>query len=141
MTPVGQPYHASGPINIRSITATLILGALTAVLAAMVVWLWEISPIPTFVIITQFAQALLIGWVLAFAIGRLRMRNPGLVLIIGFACGLASVGLVHLGHYIRFVDDVATHYRAEVLADKTLTPEQRQEALAMADTDRWRIAP
>jgi hypothetical protein len=140
MTPVGQPYHAAGPINVRSITATVILGIFTAVFAAGAVWLWEISPIPTLIIFTQFGQALLVGMVLSFAIGRLRMRNPILLLIIGFVCGLASVGLVHLGHYIRFVQDFAVQYREEVEAERGLTPEQKREALAMIEQDPQRVA-
>ena len=43
------------------------------------VWLWEWSPIPTLLLITPLLQGLVVGAVMAFAVGRLRMRNPRVV--------------------------------------------------------------
>jgi hypothetical protein len=135
MTPVGQPYCAAGPISFRSVISTVILGTFTAIVSAAAIWFWESSPIPTLVILTPFLQGLLIGLVMAFAIGRLRMRNPKLLLLIGFTCGLASVAMVHMGHHIRFVQEVAALYRQQVEADGSLTPEQKKEALEVADKE------
>ncbi len=107
MIPVGQPYRPAGTLDVRSILITTILGVTAAVIGAAVIWLWEWSPIPTLVIFTPIIQGLGVGGVMAFAVGRLRMRNPRFVLAVGCACGLLSVGLVHYGHYMTMVTAAA----------------------------------
>ncbi len=129
MIPVGQIYRPEGKLDARSVLSATILGVVIAVFAALVVWAWELSPIPTLVIITPLLQGLLIGLVLAFVVGRLRLRHPNLLGAIGLLCGLASVGLVHYGHYLHFLDQVGNQYKAEVEADADLSPEKKAELL------------
>ncbi len=140
MIPVGQPYRPDGPINFRSLLSTLILGTVTALLGAAAIWLWETSPVPTFVLVTPALQGVLIGLVLAIMIGRLRMRNPKLLATIAVACGLSSVALVHYGHYLRFLDTVGEQYRTEVEADRELTPDQKRAALARVEHGSHEVA-
>src|SRR5579864_924861 len=99
MVPVGQHYQASGRLDLRSIAIMLILGTVTAALAALVMWLWEISPVPQILIVTPILQGLMVALALGFMIRRLQVRNPWLAAWIGFLCGALSVGLVHYGHY------------------------------------------
>lgn len=133
MIPVGHTYRPEGQIDARSVLAATILGVVTAVFAAIVVWAWELSPVPTLVILTPFLQGLLIGIVLTLLIGRLKLRHPKLMASVGFACGLASVGLIHYAHYLHFLDEVGAEYKASVEADADLTPAKKQELLAKID--------
>jgi len=129
MVPVGHNYRPEGKLDARSALSATILGVVTAIFAALVVWAWELSPVPTLVIITPLLQGLLIGLVLAFVIGRLRLRHPNLLGAIGLLCGLSSVGLVHYGHYLHFLDEVGNRYKAQVEADDDLSPEKKAELL------------
>ena len=134
MIPVGQPYRPAGTLDARSILITTILGVTAAVIGAAVVWLWEWSPIPTLVVITPIVQGAGVGAVMAFAVGRLRMRNPRLVATVGFACGLLSIVLVHYGHYIRMVTAAAGEC-GRVAQDKAMPEGERQAILAQLDAD------
>ena len=135
MIPVGQPYRAAGPMSIKSVLTTLILGTVTALLCAAIVWGWELSPIPTLVIITPVIQGVLIGVVLKFMIGRLRMRNPRLMFLIGLTCGLASVGMVHYGHYLHNVDELVASIKEAIQADGDLTPEEKATSITGVEQD------
>jgi hypothetical protein len=135
MIPVGQPYRPAGTLDARSMLITTTLGVTAGMIGAGLVWLWEWSPIPTFVILTSLIQGLGVGAVMAFAVGRLRMRNPWVVAIVGFACGLLSAGLVHYGHYLHMVSQIAEHTRAEISEDKTLPEPERKSLLARLDAD------
>ena len=118
MIPVGQPYRPAGTLDVRSILITTILGVTAAVIGAALFWLWEWSPIPTLVVLTPIIQGTCVGAVMAFAVGRLRMRNPWLVGTVGFACGLLSITLVHYGHYITMVSTAADDLRGRIAQDK-----------------------
>ncbi len=133
MTPIGTTYRAEGSLEPKSIFITLILGVTAAVLGAALVWTWEWSGIPTLVIITPLLQALGVGMAMAFAIGRLRVRNPRLVGLVAFACGLLSALLVHYGHYMHLVSAASTSLREDVSKDATLAPDRKQQILAQLD--------
>jgi hypothetical protein len=139
MIPVGQHYRASGPINLRLILSTLILGTVTACAAALAVWAWESSPIPTLLILTPILQGLLIGVVLGLVIGRLKLRNVFILSFMGFICGLTSVGLVHVGHHIRFVKSVVEALPGQLQSDETITPEQKAQMLAFANKEPYKF--
>ena len=135
MTSIGQPYRPAGTLDLRSILITTILGVTAAVIGAAVFWLWEWSPIPTLVVLTPIIQGLCVGGVMAFAVGRLRMRNHRLVATVGFTCGLLSITLVHYGHYLSMVTAAAGDLRERVAQDKTMPEAQRQAFLAQLDAD------
>jgi hypothetical protein len=135
MIPVGQPYRPAGTLDVRSILITTILGVTAAVIGAAVIWLWEWSPIPTLVIVTPIIQGLGVGAVMAFAVGRLRMRNPNLVFAVGCACGLLSIGLVHYGHYMSMVTSACGDIRGEIVRDKSIPEEKRKALLERLDAD------
>ena len=130
MIPVGEGYRAAGKIDARAILSATVLGVMTAVGVAFLVWAWELSPIPTLVLLTPLVQGCVIGLVLVGLIGRLKLRHPKLMATVGFACGLASVGLIHYAHYLHFLDQVDGAIKAEVAADDELVPAQKQEILA-----------
>jgi hypothetical protein len=130
MIPVGQPYRAAGTLDAKSLLITAILATTAAVLGAAAVWLWELSPIPTLLILTPLIQGAGVGAVMAFAIGRLRLRNPRTVAVVAFLCGLFSNGLVHYGHYLHLVSVTATQLKDEVALDKSMPEEKRAELLA-----------
>ena len=115
MTAVGQPYRPSGPLDLRSIGTTAILGAAVAALGAGLIWLWEISPIPTLVIFTPLIQAVIVGFAMAFMVERLHLRSPRTVGLVGFLCGLLSIGLVHYGHHLHLVSVYAASLREAIV--------------------------
>ncbi|MHB1557518.1 MAG: hypothetical protein ACYC61_08565 [Isosphaeraceae bacterium] len=135
MVPIGQPYRPAGSLDVRSMLITVILGVTAAVIGAAVVWLWERSPIPTFVVITHLVQGMFVGGVMAFAVGRLRMRTPLLIAVVGFACGWLSVFFVHYGHYVSMVTSAASELRVQVVQDPTIPEARRKEILDQLDTD------
>lgn len=139
MTPIGQVYRPEGRVDARSILSATILGVATALLAAIVVWAWELSPIPTLVIITPLAQGFVIGGVLAWLIGRLKLRHPKLMATVGLACGLASVGLIHYAHYLHFLDEVRTQARAMVEASDEIPAARKPEVLAKLAADKGAV--
>jgi hypothetical protein len=139
MIPVGQPYRPAGTLDAKSILITTILGTTAAVIGAALIWLWEWSPIPTLLLLTPMLQGLGVGIVMAFAIGRLRIRNPRVVAVVAFACGLLSVALVHYGHYLHLVSTIAGELRNEIAEDKSIPEGKRQSLLAQLDTDPARI--
>ncbi len=135
MIPVGQPYRPAGRLDVQAILVTVILGFFTAALAAIPIWLWEISPIPTLVIITAIVQGLIVGWCLKYMVGRLKLRSPRLVGTIALGCGLLSVFFVHYAHYIRFTGQVVDQVRLDIQNHATLTPEQKTTALGVLDKE------
>ncbi len=139
MIPIGQPYRPAGALNARSILITSILGVSAAVIGAALVWLWEWSPIPTLVLLTSILQGLVVGAAMAFAVGRLRLRNPWTVAAVGFACGLLSITLVHYGHYLHMVSTTAGQLRSEIAQDKSIPDGDRQSLLAQLDANPERF--
>jgi hypothetical protein len=135
MIAVGQPYRPAGMLDLRSILITAILGVTAAVIGAALVWLWEWSPIPTLLLVTPAVQGVGIGAVMAFAVGRLRMRNPRLVATVGVACGLLSVCLVHYGHYIHLATEIAGEVRSQIARDRSMPQAEREVLLARLDDD------
>jgi hypothetical protein len=130
MEHVGLPYRPSGAFGVRDTVAMLILGVVVAALGAGVIWLWEISPIPTLMILTPLAQGALIGFALAAMVKRLRIRNPLLAGTVGIACGLLSVGLVHYGHHLRMVSMIHREFAENIQHARDRTDAERTEALA-----------
>jgi hypothetical protein len=139
MIPVGHPYRPAGTFDAKSILITTVLGVTAGMIGAGLVWLWEWSPIPTLVLLTPILQGLAVGGVMAFAVGRLRMRNPLIVATVGFVCGLLSIGLVHYGHYLHMVSVVAAEVRTEIVQDKTMPANEQQSLLAKLDADPSQI--
>ena len=99
----------------------------------MLVWVWEWSPIPTLVLVTPAIQGACVGLVMGFAVGRLRMRNPRIVAVVGIACGLLSIVLVHYGHYLHMVSTTAGFLRTDITQDKSIPNGDRQSLLAKLD--------
>ena len=91
MIAVGQRYQPTGqfePIGaIFAAAGCLILAAV----AAGVVWLWEISPIPQLLILTSILQGLGVGLGAHVLFRKVRLRNPSIATIIAFACGAFSI--------------------------------------------------
>ncbi len=140
MTPIGQNYRASGTLDVRSILSTLILGLTSAVFSALVIWGWEISPIPTLVILTAILQGALIGLVMAFAIGRLKLRNVWLLTIFGFLFGLLSVAMVHFSHHLQFVTDFAEGAKQVLQNDQTMPPVEKAQIKEMLEKEPSKAA-
>ncbi len=135
MMQVGQPYRPSGAFGVRDTVSMMILGTVVAALGAALVWLWEISPIPTLVLITPLLQGACIGGVLMFMIRRMRIRNPALSGVLGFACGLLSITLVHYGHYLHLSSALQTSIAEGIRNDPQLTNEERAQELAALEKD------
>jgi hypothetical protein len=140
MIPVGQPYRPAGQLDAKSILITTILGTTAGMIGAALVWLWEWSPIPTLVLLTPMIQGVGVGLVMAFAIGRLRLRNPRIVGLVGFACGFLSAVLVHYGHYLNMAREIAGEVRSHYAQDKTIPEAERQSVLAKIDADPAAVA-
>ncbi len=135
MVPIGQLYRPAGTLDVRSILITAILGVTAAVLGAGVVWLWERSPIPTLVVLTPCIQGMFVGGVMAFAVGRLRMRTPRLIAVVGFTCGLLSIFFVHYGHYVSMVTSTAAALRVQVIQNPAIPEARRKELVDKLDSD------
>lgn len=130
MIPIGQSYRPSGAFEARGTLSLLILGAATAAAAAGLIWLWEISPLPTLLILTPIIQGALVGTVIGLLVNRLRMRNPLLAGLIGFACGLFSVALVHYGHHLRLMSQIQKIVAQDIRDAPGLSEADRRKALA-----------
>lgn len=135
MVPLGESYRPDGSFGVRPILVTLILGLTAAVLSAGAIWLWEVSPIPTLLILTPIFQGFAVGWVMAMLVTKLKIRNPMLVGVIAFLCGLLSIVFVHYGHHLHIVSQIATSQREHAQADKTLSEETRMQLLAQLASD------
>jgi hypothetical protein len=135
MIPVGEPYRPAGTFDAKSILITTILGTTAGMIGAALVWLWERSPIPTLVLLTPMIQGAGVGLVMTFAIGRLRLRNPWIVGVVGFACGLFSAVLVHYGHYLNMAREIAAEARTQISQEKTIPEGERTALLAKLDSD------
>jgi hypothetical protein len=135
MVPIGQSYRPAGTLDVRSILILTIVGVTAAIILAPLFWLWEWGPIPTLILVTPMLQGAAVGLVMAFVVGRLRMRNPRLVGVVAFACGLLSIGLVHYGHYLDMVAVVSEQFRAEIARDRSLPEDERRARLARLNAD------
>ncbi len=133
MTPVGESYRSPVGFDASKALAALILGLLAAILTAALIWLWEISPVPTLLIITSMIQGLILGGLMAFLIHRLKIHTRWLGFLLGLTSGLLSLVLVHLGHYLFFVFTVIPR---DIAGEPTLKPQQKQVLLAL-----YRAAP
>ncbi len=135
MIPVGQTYRPAGQFELRSILVTAILGTVTAILGAVLIWLWEISPLPTLVLITPILQGIIVGGVFGYMVGRLQMRNPRIAAVVAFSCGLLSYSLVHVGHHLQAVSSIAAELRSSIESDASVPAEKKSELLAKIDAD------
>jgi hypothetical protein len=72
---------------------------------------------------------------MAFAVGRLGMRNPRIVAVVGFACGLLSIVLVHYGHYIHLVSAITGELRTSIAQNEKIPEAERQAMLARIEAD------
>jgi hypothetical protein len=147
MHEVGQTYRPAGPLDLKSILTTLILGTVVAAFGAVLVWAWEISPVPTLVIFTPLIQGILIGLALSLMIGRLHLRSPKLVGLVGFLCGLLSVVFVHYGHHLELEHQIAASLRQDIRnpgipepGEKAMTAADRKAVLAKLDADPNQVA-
>lgn len=128
MTSVGETYRPPLGFSTSHALAALILGLMSASLAAALVWFWEISPIPTLLVATSALQGIILGGLLGFAIDQLRLPNPRLALGIGLIVGLFSVAVVHLSHYAYFA---LSEVPAEIASESDLLPEQQQALISL----------
>lgn len=126
----GRPGLANG-------LATLILGLVAAVLVAGLSLLWATSPLGSVPILTPIVQGGLLGLILARLVGGLGLRSAGLAVVLGLACGTASLAALHGGHYLKFVLlDVPRLIRQERLPARqtaSLLELQRQDPWVFAD--------
>jgi phosphate/sulfate permease len=112
-----------------------ILGAAIAAAGAGLVWLWEISPIPTLVILTPIIEGFVVGAVLALMVKRLRIRNALLAGVLGCGCGLLSIGLVHYGHYVRMASLIKADFADRIREHARLNDARRKEMLAKLERE------
>lgn len=86
------------------VLATLILGGLSAVGIAGLSWILDWLNAPSVFLVVAGIQGLFIGSILATLCLRFRFRSPILAIFLGLLCGLTVVGLVHVGHYLHYVN-------------------------------------
>lgn len=139
MIPVGQAYIPTGGLHFRGLLTALILGFWGALLSAGLIWLWEISPVPTLLLFTPIVQGFLVGLVTALVFSRMKMRNPRLAMLMGFAFGLLSIGLVHFGHHVRLVHQIRDEMRSELNANARLNEAQKRVLRGRLDTEPFRV--
>ena len=126
MVPIGQKYVPSGAFSLRGVLTALILGGWGAAICAGLVCLWEISPIPTLMILTPIIQGVGVAIVLGLVVTKMKIRNPLVAGTIGLACGLLSVGLQHYGHYVHFVYQTRETVRSEIANEPGIPLEARK---------------
>jgi hypothetical protein len=124
MVPVGECYRSPWGFSPAQGLAALVLGLVGAAGTAGLIWVWEWSGIPTLVVITSLIQGGILGGVLAYLVQRLRLRSTFLAVVLGLFCGLASVALVHLGHYLYYVN---IEFGRLIQQDEQLDPAQRDK--------------
>ncbi len=135
MTPVGETYKPTGAFEVVGTFQATILGVVAALVVAGVVWAWEISPIPTLLIVTPLIQGAAVGWVLALLFRRIKLRNRLVAATVGLLCGLLSIGLVHYGHHLKLVGEAASSIAEQVRQDQEIKPEVRDQVLAALETN------
>ncbi len=79
-------------------------------------------------VITSLIQGGILGGVLAYLVHRLKIRSTFLAVTLGLICGLISVGLVHIGHYLYFANVEFKHLIEE---DETLAPAEKAKMLQL----------
>ena len=99
------------------------------------VWAWEISPIPTLLIVTSIVHGMGVALVLSWLITRLKTRNPLALSVIGFACGLLSAVLVHFVHHLVVLNEISRVQREHLVADPKIPQEEKGKILALFDAN------
>ncbi len=84
--------------------AAVILGLLAAAGSAGLFWVADWFGVPRVFLLDPAIQGLILGSVLAALVTQLRLRSRLGVALLGLVCGLISVGLLHFGHYLHFVN-------------------------------------
>src|SRR3978361_52265 len=94
MIPIGECYRPTGlfePIGtILAAAAAMVLAAAVA----LVIWIWDISPIPQLLILTSILQGVAVGFGAYTLFRKVRLRNPFIATVIAFICGALSIFLV-----------------------------------------------
>src|SRR4051812_13882712 len=103
MTAVGERYRPSGRFEISGVLMSLLGGVIAAVVSAAVTFGWEISPIPSFRILTPIVQGGIVGGALYLLFGLAKLRHKGIALAIGAICGAITVVGLYYAHYHWFV--------------------------------------
>jgi hypothetical protein len=142
MQQVGQTYRPSGAFDMAATIFASTSGLIVALAAAALIWGWEISGLPTLIIITPFVHGLLIGAVLVRMFRMARLRNPRVALALAVLCAAVSVAAVHYGHYRWLVHDLEKLLTADAQKAKASSPEniaRRDQFLAELhrDPDRF----
>lgn len=128
MIPVGECYRSPWGFSPAQALAALVLGSLGAAGSAGLIWVWEWSGIPTLVVFTSLIQGGILGGVLAYLVHRLKLRSALLAGLLGLLCGLMSVALVHIGHYLYFVN---VEFGQVIEQDERLAPAEKARLLQL----------
>jgi hypothetical protein len=84
--------------------SALILGVMAASGSAGLFWVADWFGVPQVFLLAPALQGVILGSVLAAVVKWLRLRSRLGVAVLGLVCGLVSVGLLHLGQYLHFVN-------------------------------------
>jgi hypothetical protein len=121
MHQVGEAYRPSGAFDTAATVFACTTGLIAALVAAAVIWGWEISGLPTLIIVTPLVHGLVIGAVLVRLFRTARLRNPRIALALALICASVSVAAVHYGHYRWLVHDLEKLMTAD--AQKASSPQ------------------
>jgi hypothetical protein len=137
MVAVGETYTPSGKLELYGVVMSVLGGALAAAVCGGVILGWELSGIPVFIIIAPLLQGLGVGAVLYRLFGLAKLRNPTAGLLVGLACGVFSVGIVHYGNYVYFVRTAAEQQVAELEKDADIPADMRTRRIAAWKEDPY----
>lgn len=137
MVPVGECYRPRLGFSLAQGLAALVLGLLGAAGAAGLIWVWEWSGIPTLMVLTSVLQGVILGGVLMYLVQRLKLRSKLLAAALGVVCGLSSAALVHVGHYLYFVN---VGLGRQIEADQTLPAREKATLLKLYQQNRQQFA-
>ena len=141
MIPIGEPYKPTGRFDVSATVFATVTGLFAAAVVAALIWGWEISGLPTLLLITSLIQGLAIGAALMWLFRRARLRNTKVAALLAAACALFSVALVDYGHYLWFLRDMEPMVARELDAEHgKISAERRSELLARVHADPARAA-
>src|SRR5688572_7526782 len=98
-----REYRPPRRLRLRPILLATLLSLLAAILAAAVIFLWHLSPVPIYIAATGVVQGGILVGLLILAFRWSKLHSP---LVAGALCVIAAFASATLVHYALYLRDV-----------------------------------